>query len=143
MQRVMREFGKRNWTKDGGGHPVVADVTLREGEYTLTLVPTDAKRSLALPGDTGIVTLDTDVTPELEAEGLARDLVRLVQQTRRERKLDVSDRIRLHVTAPAPWLDALATHRELVMAETLALAVETVEDPALDVPAVEVEAVPR
>jgi isoleucyl-tRNA synthetase len=142
MQRVMREFGKGNWTKDGGGHPVVADVVLREGEYTLTLVPTDTKSSLALPGDTGIVTLDTDVTPELEAEGLARDLVRVVQQTRRERKLDVSDRIRLRVTAPVSWLAALATHRDLVMAETLAVSLEAVEDAALEAPAVEVEAVP-
>ena len=45
-----------------------------------------------LPGG-GFVVLDTAVTPELAAEGLARDLVRAVQQARRDAGLDVSDRI--------------------------------------------------
>ena len=43
----------------------------------------------------GFVVLDTAVTPELAAEGLARDLVRAVQQARRDAGLDVSDRIAL------------------------------------------------
>ncbi len=45
----------------------------------------------------GFVVLDTEVTPELAAEGLARDLVRAVQQARRDAGLDVSDRIALTV----------------------------------------------
>jgi isoleucyl-tRNA synthetase len=46
------------------------------------------------------VVLDCKVTPELEAEGIARDLVRVIQQARREKGLDVSDRIRLTIDAP-------------------------------------------
>ena len=49
-----------------------------------------------LPGG-GFVVLDTAVTPELAAEGLARDLVRAVQQARRDADLDVSDRIALTI----------------------------------------------
>ena len=45
----------------------------------------------------GFVVLDTALTPELEAEGLARDLVRAVQQARRDAGLDVCDRIALTV----------------------------------------------
>ena len=52
----------------------------------------------ALPGG-GFVVLDTTLTPELEAEGLARDVVRAVQQARRDAGLDISDRIRLTVAA--------------------------------------------
>ena len=50
-----------------------------------------------LPGG-GFVVLDTAVTPELAAEGLARDLVRAVQQARRDAGLDVSDRISLTIS---------------------------------------------
>ena len=56
----------------------------------------DASAIGMLPGG-GFVVLDTAVTPELAAEGLARDLVRAVQQARRDADLEVSDRIALTV----------------------------------------------
>ena len=55
--------------------------------------------------------LDVDVTPELEQEGRARDLVRLVQQARRDADLAVTDRIELTITADADWVDAGAGPR--------------------------------
>ncbi len=72
-------------------------VELAEGEYTLETVvadadPDDQRVVGMLPGG-GFLILDTAVTPELAAEGLARDVVRGVQQARREAGLDVSDRI--------------------------------------------------
>ncbi len=61
-----------------------------------------------LPGG-GFVVLDTEVTSELAQEGLARDIVRAVQQARRDAGLDVSDRISLTVTGGEDvWQ---ATHR--------------------------------
>lgn len=52
-----------------------------------------------LPESGGVVVLDTAVTDELAAEGLARDVIRVVQQARREAGLDISDRITLTVEA--------------------------------------------
>lgn len=72
-----------------------------------------------LPG-AGFVILDTTVTPELAAEGLARDVVRVVQQSRREAGLDVSDRIRLTLGADDDVVAALTAHAELIRSETLA-----------------------
>ena len=71
------------------------------------------------------------MTPELEAEGWARDAIRQVADARRDADLDVSDRIVLTLVAAPDRAGALETHRELIAAETLAttLAVET--DPAL------------
>ena len=80
-----------------------------------------------LPGG-GFVVLDTAVTPELEAEGVARDLVRAVQQARRDAGLDVSDRIALTGgVCDAATADAARTHAELIRRETLATSFDVVE----------------
>ncbi|GAA0935507.1 isoleucine--tRNA ligase [Virgisporangium aurantiacum] len=107
------------------GQPVAAGVTLAEGEYELKLVAADADHSAPLPGGEGVVVLDTAVTPELAAEGLARDVVRVVQMARRDAGLAVSDRITLSVEAPGEVGDAVRAHSAFVAAETLAERVET------------------
>jgi isoleucyl-tRNA synthetase len=67
------------------------------------------------------VALDLDVTPELRREGLAREVIRLVQDARKADGLDVSDRIALHWEAPDPELAAaLAEHGRLIAGEVLA-----------------------
>jgi isoleucyl-tRNA synthetase len=73
--------------------------------------------------------LDTTVTPELAAEGLARDLVRAVQQARRDAGLDVSDRITLSIAGPADVVAAAQAHQELIAGETLATTITVSEGP--------------
>ncbi len=72
-----------------------------------------------LPGG-GFVVLDTEVTPALATEGVARDLVRAVQQARRDAGLHVSDRISLVITGAPEVFDATVAHRDLIVSETLA-----------------------
>jgi isoleucyl-tRNA synthetase len=110
---------------------------LQEGEFTLETVAGGGSDSATglLPGG-GFVVLDTAVTPELEAEGVARDLVRAVQQARREAGLDVSDRIVVDVTAGAAVADAARTHAALIRRETLATTMAVheadVESPVIE-----------
>ena len=53
------------------------------------------------------------MTPELAREGLGRDVVRLVQQARRDAGLEVSDRITLTLDAPEPVVDAVTRARDV------------------------------
>ncbi|MGH2768913.1 MAG: class I tRNA ligase family protein, partial [Actinomycetota bacterium] len=69
---------------------------------------------------TASVALDLRVTPELRREGLARDLVRAVQEMRKTVGLAVEDRIELAIKAEGEMSGALAVHRDYLMAETLA-----------------------
>jgi isoleucyl-tRNA synthetase len=71
-----------------------------------------------------VVVLDTQLTPELEREGLVRELVHLVQQARRDAGLRVDQRIVLHVDGPPAVLRAVDEHRGYVAEEVLAQAVE-------------------
>ncbi|GAA5004151.1 isoleucine--tRNA ligase [Actinopolymorpha pittospori] len=119
VQRVIRAVKAGDWSVSEDG-VAAGGVVLAEGEYELRLVPTDAESSAALPGDVGVVVLDTEVTPELAAEGVARDVIRAVQQARRDAGLDVSDRIRLSVESDdSDVRNAVEAHRELVTGETL------------------------
>ena len=69
-----------------------------------------------------LVGLDTTLTEALEREGLARELVRTVQEARKQAGLDVSDRIKLRIEGTPEVAAALDAHRDYVMEETLATA---------------------
>ena len=67
------------------------------------------------------VAIDTTVTPELRREGLAREVIRLVQEARKNDGLDVTDRISLRWSASDPDLAAALTeHASLIAGEVLA-----------------------
>jgi isoleucyl-tRNA synthetase len=69
-----------------------------------------------------VVVLDIDLTPELEAEGVARDLVRLVQKARRDAGLHVSDRIDLRLGVPESVRRQIAPFTQLISEPTLAVS---------------------
>jgi len=129
VQQVIRAAKAGAWSQDAEGAVVVrtedGDVALEAGEYELaTTVDADAAAegltAAVLPGG-GFVLLDVTVTPELEAEGYARDVVRAVQDARKAAGLAVADRIALELTVPAERVAAVEAHRELIARETLAL----------------------
>ncbi|KOV85932.1 isoleucine--tRNA ligase [Nocardia sp. NRRL S-836] len=122
VQKVIKAVKAGDWSLVDG-QVVAAGVELFEGEYEQRLVATDPAATAALPGGAGVVVLDTAVTPELEAEGVARDLVRVVQQARKDAALDVSDRITLTLELPSEVRSAVEPHLEFVKSETLTSAV--------------------
>jgi isoleucyl-tRNA synthetase len=123
VQGVIKAVKAGDWAV-AGGVVVAGGVELQDGEYELKLVAADPEQSASLPGGEGVVVLDTHVTPELQTEGLARDVVRVVQQARREADLNVADRILLTVDAPEAVATAIDTFREFVAGETLATSVD-------------------
>ena len=70
-----------------------------------------------------VVALDTTLTPALEEEGLARELVNNIQQLRKTEGLDVSDRIVLSVTGSDRIQKAVAAYTDWIMQEVLAVEV--------------------
>jgi isoleucyl-tRNA synthetase len=64
------------------------------------------------------------VTPELEAEGWAKDRIRELQELRKSVGLDVSDRISVVMSVPAQRADWATTHRDLIAGEILATSFE-------------------
>ncbi|MGI8806759.1 MAG: isoleucine--tRNA ligase, partial [Acidimicrobiales bacterium] len=131
VQKIIRAVREGQWERTSDGSVDVGGRVLEPDEYTLRLVPRDERTAKALPGAGGVVALDVTVTPELEAEGLARDVVRLVNEARRDAGLRVSDRIVLTIAGPDDVAAAVDAHRPYVMDATLATGL-VVETPAGD-----------
>ena len=121
-QSVIVAVKKGEWTQTGDIIHVAGE-DLVPGEYSLRLVTKSNDASAPLPAGSGVVLLDVEITPELEAEGLARDIVRAVQQARREADLNVSDRIVLTLGVDDATKSQILPHQDLIAGETLAVQV--------------------
>jgi isoleucyl-tRNA synthetase len=110
---ALRTSGAAVLTVDG------ESVTLGPDEVFATETP---REGWAIASDTGTtVALDLHVTPELRRAGIAREVIRQVQEARKSTGLDVSDRILLRLWASEPdTLAALTEHGSLVADEVLA-----------------------
>lgn len=135
VQLAIRGSKSGDWSVAEDGTVTAGGLELVEGEYALETVAgtADDDTAIGLLPRGGFVVLDTAVTPELEAEGTARDLVRAVQQARKDAGLQVSDRIALTLTGPAPTLAAARTHEALIAEETLATSVSYADAAEVDV----------
>ncbi|HSN51100.1 MAG TPA: DUF5915 domain-containing protein, partial [Woeseiaceae bacterium] len=96
------------------------------------LIETQSAEGYACGEDAGYLTaLDTSLDAALVEEGMAREIVRSVQDARKQAGLEVSDRIVLGVSGSDGIERALAKHRGYVMSETLATEWETGQAAAL------------
>jgi isoleucyl-tRNA synthetase len=88
-------------------------------------VQREEKPGLVAASENGItIALSTELTPELEGEGFARELVSRIQNLRKELNLDVTDRIRVTLGIPEPRRAAVKANEAYIREETLAVALE-------------------
>ena len=138
LPRIGKRFGKRvpairDALSAADGSAIAAAVAaartfgVEAGGDTITFEPEDvlvestSAEGYACAEEGGyLVGLDTSLTEALEREGLARELVRTVQDARKQAGLDVSDRITLRIEGTPEVAATLDAHRGYVMDETLA-----------------------
>ncbi|STD07327.1 Isoleucine--tRNA ligase [Dermatophilus congolensis] len=122
VQAVIKGSKTGDWTVEDNT-VVCAGIELEESEYTLETVVAQtegsASASAMLPRG-GFVVLDTTITAELAAEGVARDIIRAVQQARKDAGFDVTDRISLTITGEGDVWEAVKSFGDLITSETLA-----------------------
>ncbi len=126
VQDAIKGSKTGDWS-EADGVVTSGGVVLEAPEYELATViggqTDDAVAAAVLPSG-GFVALDTALTPELEGEGYARDLIRSIQDTRKAAGLHVGDRIALTLTVPEDRVAAVERHRDLIAAEVLATVCE-------------------
>jgi isoleucyl-tRNA synthetase len=115
---VMAGARSGDWKLLDDGRVEVGGVTLAPDEFRLT-VRARPGHEVAEDGDL-LVALDTQLTPELEAEGLAREVAHRLQNLRKAAGYEISDRIIAAVAGDAELIGRLGPHREWLAAEILA-----------------------
>lgn len=90
---------------------------LVETEFLIERRP-KAEKAVASDGTLTLL-FDMDLSEELVSEGHAREIISRIQNLRKESQLQVSDRIRLEILVPHKLAEAIETHREMIMEETL------------------------
>jgi isoleucyl-tRNA synthetase len=115
LAAAVREGGSATVTVDGAPVPLGADdLVVTETPRTGWAVATDGGETVAL---------DLTVTPQLRRAGVAREVVRLVQDARKASGLEVTDRITLTWSASAPEVaEAVREHAAAVAGEVLAVS---------------------
>jgi isoleucyl-tRNA synthetase len=106
------------------------DIEVSTDEVLLSERPREGWSVVNEQGET--VALDLEVTPELKQAGLAREVVRTLQEARKNAGLEVSDRITVWLTATGELADALAKHADEIGREVLAVTVNQTPPPADD-----------
>ena len=135
VQQVIKAAKAGDWATGEDGSVTCGGFRLLDGEYTLELVAAGASdgpiggpsAAVAMVPSGGFVTLDTVLTPQLRADGAVADVLRLVQQARKDAGLQVSDRISLLIDCSDPLWQAISQRRDHVASETLALSVDRAE----------------
>ena len=85
----------------------------------------NAKEGFAVAMENNVFTiLDTTITPELPSEVLARELISKVQQMRKQQDFEMMDNINIYVDADEEVAAAIEEHKDYIMKETLAKAIE-------------------
>jgi isoleucyl-tRNA synthetase len=116
---------------DGIDHQLTPDeVTIHRRASGPLVVQEDGARFAAI---------DTTVTPELRAEGIAREIVSRVQRLRKDTGLAVSDRIRLQIAGPDALRAVAEQHRQWIAGEVLAREIVIADDASSDPSAIALE----
>jgi isoleucyl-tRNA synthetase len=118
VQQVIAASKKGDWSEKDG-KVTAGGIELLAEEYELKLAGGTESSAIGLLPE-GFLILDTELDDELQAEGMARDAIRHIQQARKDAGLDVSDRIGLTLGVTLGAMQAIENHQDLLMHETLA-----------------------
>ena len=124
MGAVMAAYKQGNWSLNKNGTLEIGGKTLTNDLFEVRLEMKEGVAGLSFAENRAVLTLDTNVTPELNREGMARDFVRLVQTLRKDKDFNISDRIELsYATNNSELALALRENKDYISEQVLAVKV--------------------
>ena len=121
MKAITIAAKQGDWKKVADNKIFIVDEELIGDEFEIKLVTKNQNNIAVLPSNDCLIELDINVTKELEEEGLARDVIRVVQQNRKDADFNVSDHIKIFVTSDnQKILEAIKVYQNYIKEQTLA-----------------------
>lgn len=141
VQKIIIAAKNGDFVENENGSIQVGEFVLESGEFTMEYLPKEG--SADVEGGYGLViAMNTEITEELEAEGYARDIIRQIQDMRKEANYEVTDKIQVHISSaqnlenPGSSHDALANILEkfspMIHSETLSSSAILMSNPDLE-----------
>jgi isoleucyl-tRNA synthetase len=127
-----------DWSREGD-KLLICGEELNSLEYQIALVPKHIESAKALQSNNGIVILDLNITEELLLEGYARDIIRSVQQLRKDSDLNVTDRIKLNITSKSEEITKAKDHFQILIEEQTLSIIDNNELGSFNKTVVEIE----
>ena len=122
VQELIKKAKAGEFEVNEDGSVKIGDIVLEGDEVDVGF---EGKEGFDVASGGGIsVVLDTAVTDELKKEGQARDIVRLIQDLRKEAGYNVDDRIYIYVKTEGDLKDAVAGFADYIHKETLAIELQ-------------------
>ncbi len=127
MKNIISDSKAGKWIKESNGVSVSGQRLLPE-EYEIVLVPKQAvDGAKSLQSNDGLVILNLEIVKDLLLEGYAREIIRSVQQARKDAGFDITDRICLILETNGDLLDSIEKFKGLIEEQTLAKIVSTLQ----------------
>ncbi|MDR0288985.1 MAG: isoleucine--tRNA ligase [Rickettsiales bacterium] len=128
IKKLVQYVKEGRWRQVGNERIFLGDESenyiIEKGEYEL-LLKANSEYSAVFDNNKGVVILNTELNDELILEGLARDVVRLIQETRKQADFHISDKIRVVIkTEDEKIKEAVNMWSEYIKEQTLALSLE-------------------
>lgn len=129
MKEISQGAKQGNWERISDNSIKIGDVTLEDDDFEIKLIAKDKESSATLASNDCVIKLDIEITKELEEEGIARDIIRTIQQNRKAADFDVSDHIKvIFYSKNQQLVDVIRSHGQHIKEQTLANNIEVAAD---------------
>jgi isoleucyl-tRNA synthetase len=128
ITKIARE---NKWKKLNDGKISIAGIILEKNEFVIKLKSKNntTENIQVLPNNKVLVELDCTLTPELELEGIARDLIRIIQQNRKNANLNLADQIKFSLkTDSKNIIDAVNSNKNYIKEQILSTELNIVDN---------------
>jgi isoleucyl-tRNA synthetase len=121
MKDVLAAQRKNEWSLLTDGRLEIAGVVLGPNDFEVRIKTSGDVIAEPIDRWRGLIIVDTNIYPDLQEEGWARDMVRLIQNARKQAQFKITDRIIVHANLPPELRRAFEKHEGHIRDQTLAL----------------------